>query len=125
MPARALKPAVLERTYRGTKFVLEEVDTDTYDEIIKKATSQVENPITGRDEDETDENLALRLLMRECVKQPKITDWQGLGTRLTRQLERDVKELHFGLEPTDKKDDKRKKAFADAGEDDDSPNDEG
>ena len=120
MSTNALKPARLERTYRGTKFVIVEADTATYDECITKATNKVLNPMTGREDDETDENLALRLLMRETITQPKITDWPALGTRLTRQLERDVRELHFGVEPSE--DDKRKKALEAKAEDDEAPN---
>lgn len=115
---KALQPARMERVYRGTKFVFVEVDTETYDSCLKKATNQVLNPVTGRDEEETDENLALRLMMRECITQPKITDWNALGTRLMRQLERDVRELHFGLEPTDSS----KKPDDEEPQDDGSPN---
>ena len=124
MPSRGLKPARMERTYRDTKFVFVEVDTETYDDIIKKATTTIEDPVTGRDVEETDENLALRLLMRKSIVQPKITDW-NLGTRLTRQLERDTRELHFGIEPTPKDADRKKALATASGEDDDSPNDEG
>jgi hypothetical protein len=115
--ARTLKPARAERTYRGTKFVFVEVDVETYDACVKSATRQVENPITGRDDDVVDENLALRLLMRKSIIQPKITDW-NLGTRLIRQLERDVRDLHFGVEPGDTK------PGDEPYEDDDSPNPE-
>jgi len=116
---KALQPARMERVYRGTKFVFVEVDTETYDSCLKKATNQVLNPVTGRDEEETDENLALRLMMRECITQPKITDWNALGTRLMRQLERDVRELHFGIEPTG---DSSKKTDDEEPQDDGSPN---
>ena len=119
---RSLKPAKLERVYRGTKFVFVEVDTETYDECIKSATNTVLNPVTGRDEDETDENLALRLLMRKSCVQPKISDWSSLGTRLMRQLERDVRELHFGLEPNEQK--PGDKVDDEEPEDDGSPNEE-
>lgn len=119
---KTLKPARLERVYRGTKFVFVEVDTETYDDCLKKATNQVMNPITGRDEDETDENLTLRLLLRASVVQPKITDWTSLGTRLMRQLERDVRELHFGIEPNELKPGEK---AAEEPEDDDTPNEEG
>ena len=117
MPARGLTPAKITREYRGTTFELVEVDTETYDRCLKKATNTVPDPMTGQDRDEVDENLALRLLLRESLVKPKITDWKTVGTRLMRQLERDVRELHFGEEPQVEKDD-------DEG-DDDSPNVEG
>jgi hypothetical protein len=122
MPARGLKPARFTRWYRDTEFEFIEVDTDTYDECLKKATNTVEDPITGRDTEEVDENLALRLLLRKSLIKPKITDW-NLGTRLMRQLERDVRELHFGTEPQDK--DKQKKQVENEDGDDGSPNSEG
>jgi hypothetical protein len=100
MPGRTLKPATLDRVYRGQKFHFVEVDIDEYDEIIRKATNKVESPITGRDEDVTDEALAVRMLLRKSLVSPVIKDW-NLGTRLIRQLERDVRELHFGTEPAE------------------------
>jgi hypothetical protein len=116
-PVNYLEPATLTRMYRGAKFVFEEVPVGEYDECVEQATSKVFNAITGGDEDRVDENLVLRLLIRKSLKQPKISDSQVLGTRLMRQLERDVREVHFGLEPdAAKKDDKKDD------EDDESPN---
>lgn len=115
MPARGLTPARKVSTYREVEFELVEVDTETYDRCLKKATNTVQDPITGQDREEVDENLALRLLLRESLVKPKITDWKTVGTRLMRQLERDVRELHFGEEPKIEKDD-------DESGDDDSPN---
>jgi len=111
----------MERTYRGQKFVMVEVDTDTYDDCIRKGTDTVQNVMTGEDEERVDENRVLRLLMMKCIQSPKIESVGDLGARLTRQLERDVRELHFGIEPmtgTSKKSD-------DESGDDGSPNDEG
>jgi len=114
----------VEKVYRGTTFVMEEADVATYDKCLKKATKQVQDPVTGQDTDDVDENLLLRLLLRECMIEPKITDLTTLGVRLMRQLERDIRDLHFSVEPTTKpeKGDKSKKD--DTPEDDDSPNDE-
>lgn len=107
----------MERTYRGQKFLLVECDTDTYDDCLKKGTDIVQNTMTGEDEERVDENRVLRLLMMKSIQSPKIESIGSLGARLTRQLERDVRELHFGVEPTmsalNKDDD---------GEDDGSPN---
>jgi hypothetical protein len=115
--------ARIERTYRGTKFVMVEADVATYDRSLKKATKQTTDAATGEEAEEIDENLLLRLLLRECLQEPKISDFAGIGLRLMRQLERDIRELHFGLEPpTEEKRSSRKKAEEPA-EDDDSPND--
>jgi hypothetical protein len=109
----------MERTYRGQKFVMVEVDTETYDDCLKKGTDTVQNVMTGEDEERIDENRVLRLLMMKCIQSPKINSIGELGARLTRQLERDVRELHFGLEPMTGTDSKKQ----DDAEDDDSPND--
>jgi len=119
MPARGLKPATTITEYRGTTFELVEVDVETYDRCLKKATNTVEDPMTGQDREEVDENLALRFLLQESLKRPTITEWKTVPTRLMRQLERDVRELHFGAEPKAKKDDDEKSG------DDGSPNEEG
>lgn len=112
--------ARVERTYRGTKFVFQEADVATYDKCLKKATSTREDPVTGQDVEDVDENLLLRLLMKECLVEPKTVDFTALGIRLMRQLERDVRGLHFDIEPTT--DGGAKKAKKDADEDDGSPN---
>ena len=113
-----------ERIYRGTKFVFEEADVATYDKCLKKATSMVPDPVTGRDTEEVDENLLLRLLMRECIREPKAVDFSTIGVRLMRQLERDIRDLHFGSEPETQVKRGSKKAEEEP-EDDDSPNSEG
>lgn len=114
--------ATVTRTYRGTTFVFEEADVATYDKCLKKATTVETDPVTGQDVDRVDENMVLRLLMRECIREPKITDFSGIGVRLMRQLERDVRDLHFSAEPTTKKSAKSKDGAED--EDDGSPNED-
>ena len=120
--------ATIERVYRGTKFVFEEADVATYDKCLKKATNTVPDPITGQDTESVDENLLLRLLMRECLREPKGMDFQTIGLRLMRQLERDVRGLHFDVEPTDKvepdKPGRRAKKAPEPEEDDGTPNSE-
>ena len=113
-----------EHTYRKTKFVFEEADVATYDKCLKKATSTKEDPVTGQDVEETDENLLLRLLMRECIREPKGLDFTTIGIRLMRQLERDIRALHFDVEPMTGAARGKKKDDEEEG-DDDSPNSEG
>lgn len=114
--------STLTRVYRGTTFVFEEADVATYDKCLKKATKTTTDVITGEDKDEVDENMLLRLLMRETLREPKIADFSGIGVRLMRQLERDVRDLHFNVEPATSKD-KTKKGDEPSDEtDDDSPN---
>jgi hypothetical protein len=116
MPApRKLGLAEVTRTYRGQKFLIRECDTDTYDKCLKQGTDTVSNPLTGEDEERVDETRVLRLLLLKSIVSPPIESLGQLGARLTRQLERDVRDLHFGMEPLDKKESKDD-------EDDDSPN---
>lgn len=112
------------KVYRGTTFVFEEADVATYDKCLKKATQTTTDPITGEDREEVNENMMLRLLLRECLREPKISDFSGIGIRLMRQLERDIRDLHFNAEPTTKSKGKKDEETV-AEEDDDSPNDEG
>lgn len=119
MPAAPkLELAEVTREYRGQEFVIREVDTETYDKCLEQGTDTVQNPMTGEDEERVDENRVLRLLMMKSIVQPNIKSVGQLGARLTRQLERDVRDLHFGLEPIEASN-KRKK---DDDEDDDTPN---
>jgi hypothetical protein len=114
----------IERNYRGTTFILQEADVATYDKCLKKATKQVEDPVTGQDTEEVDENLLLRLLLRECMIEPKVSDFTSIGVRLMRQLERDVRDLHFNIEPATKSQKSKKDEKDVAAEDDGSPNED-
>lgn len=122
MSAGELKFERLERDYRGRHFVLEEVNTEQYDEIIDSATTTREDPLTGQDVEVVDNNLVVKMLLRESLIEPTWAELTGKGKklpqRLRRQLELDVRTLHFGEEP-EKKESKLKK---DEDEENDSPN---
>lgn len=112
----------VEKNYRGTKFILREVDVATYDDCLKKATVKKADPISGEDVDDVDENLFLRLLLSESLQEPKLSDFRTLGTRLMRQLERDVRALHFEAEVETQIEAKEKKAKKDEIPDDEPGN---
>jgi len=95
----ALDYAEVEFDYRGTTFRLVEVDTATYDDCLEKSTS--EDYETGVRLENIDEQMLIRLLLVRALVEPKwtATDISKAGVRLTKQLERDVRTLHLGLEP--------------------------
>lgn len=97
-----MKFAEAHATYRGTKFVFREVDTETFDDCMKKATSTTFKD-DGSEEEMIDQKILVRLLMERSIVQPKWTlaDFGKQGMRLISQLERDVRELHFAPEPKD------------------------
>lgn len=110
----------IENVYRDTLFVLEEVDAETYDDIVDKAKIEYEDPVTGETQDRIDEQTVIKLLLKESLVEPEGFNLKKCGQRLKRQLERDVRELHFGVEPkTGSAAGKR------ADEDDDDPNQAG
>ena len=99
--------------FRGEVYLVRELPIGEYDDIVKKATSKqaVVDPDTGvsNDVDILDQNLQSRLMLKECLVEPKSIDVKKLGTRLTVALNRAINELHYGNEPDElrpvKKDD--------------------
>lgn len=116
MPVKPLKLARLERTYRGQKFVFEEADTDTYDECVRKGTESYTDSM-GEEQERINDDIVLRALLRQCLIEPKMASFSGLGARLTRQLLRDVRLLNLGDEP-----DQTPKSKKVDDEDDEAPN---
>jgi hypothetical protein len=121
MPTVGLDPAKTEMTYRGQTFKLQEVEISVYDEALTKATTRTFDA-DGQTQEAVDQPLLIRLLLLESLTEPRVTseDLSHMGTRLVRQLERDVRDLHFDVEP-ETPEAKRKRA-AKAAEDDDPPN---
>jgi len=101
MTVPALEPATAEVHYRGTLFKLVEQDTATYDECLQAATT--EDWETGVKVENIDEQMLIRLLLQKALVEPKLTmaEIHKLGVRLSRQLERDCRTLHLGVEPED------------------------
>ena len=92
-------PIRLERVYRDTLYVLEEVDAETYDDIVNNSKVEYEDPVTGEPQERIDEPTVIKLLLKESLIEPENVNTKKLGQRLKRALERDVRELHFGVEP--------------------------
>jgi hypothetical protein len=115
-PLRDKRFAEHRAVYRGTEYLLREVDTDTFDECVKKATSTTFRD-DGSEDELIDQKILVRLLLERSLVKPKmsLSDFGKQGMRLISQLERDVRELHFGVEPEEA-------AKASAAEDDDEGN---
>lgn len=88
---------------RGHVYVISELPMDEYQKTIKKATSQVKDPITGEDTDKFDPDYHTAIMLGRCVTidGKKVTAEQiyEKGTGLVRQLQREVSAMHFDEEP--------------------------
>ncbi len=83
---------------RGQEFVLRELSISDYDKLVAQCTSIKVNS-EGEEEEVTDNRLLIRLLIDKSMVQPKTLP---SSTRLVRALEREVQDLHFGLEPIER-----------------------
>jgi hypothetical protein len=106
--AASITPDFLEEevTVRGVTYRLRELSIGDYDELVKKATSKVANPLTGQDDEAIDNALLLKLMVLRCSVDPKLTP-ESLSTlpmRVVLKLNQTVNRMHYGDEPeTEKK----------------------
>ena len=106
--AASLTPDFLEEeiTVRGMTFRLRELSIGDYDELVKKATTKVANPLTGQDDETIDNSLLLKLMVLRCSVEPKLTpeSLANLPMRVVLKLNQTVNKMHYGDEPeTEKK----------------------
>jgi len=106
--AASLTPDFLEEeiTVRGMTFRLRELSIGDYDELVKKATTKVANPLTGQDDESIDNSLLLKFMVLRCSVDPKLTpeSLAGLPMRVVLKLNQTVNKMHYGDEPeTEKK----------------------
>ena len=106
--ASPLTPDFLEEevTVRGMTFRLRELSIGDYDELVKKATTKVANPMTGQDEETIDNALLLKFMVLRCSVEPKLTPetLANLPMRVVLKLNQTVNKMHYGDEPeTEKK----------------------
>jgi hypothetical protein len=103
----ALTPNFLEEevTVRGVSYHLRELSIGDYDELVKKATSKVQNPITGEEVETIDNSLLLKLMVLKCSFDPKLTpeSLAGLPMRVVLKLNQTVNRMHYGDEPAEEK----------------------
>jgi hypothetical protein len=100
-----LTPEFLEEavTIRGVTYRLRELSIGDYDELVKKATRSEMNPLSGQNEETTDNALLLKLMVMKCSVDPKITaeTLAGLPMRVVLKLNQTVNRMHYGDEPVD------------------------
>ena len=106
--ATSLTPDFLEEevTVRGMTFRLRELSIGDYDELVKKATTKVANPLTGQDDESIDNSLLLKFMVLRCSVEPKLTPelLSNLPMRVVLKLNQTVNKMHYGDEPeTEKK----------------------
>jgi hypothetical protein len=106
--AASLTPDFLEEevTVRGMTFRLRELSIGDYDELVKKATTKVANPLTGQDDESIDNSLLLKFMVLRCSVEPKLTPetLANLPMRVVLKLNQTVNRMHYGDEPeTEKK----------------------
>jgi len=103
-----LAPDFLEEevTVRGTTYRLRELSIGDYDELVKKATHSITNPITGDDQETVDNSLLLKLMVIRCSVEPKLTaeSLSAMPMRVVLKLNQTVNRMHYGDEPESKPD---------------------
>lgn len=87
--------AEIRHRYRGVWYVLRELPYRKYQQTIELATTDVDGVKTIDNEAHT------KILMTRCLVEPKIEmdDLFDRGTRLIRQLQRNLQALHWDDEP--------------------------
>lgn len=89
----------LKRRYRGVTYVLRELPMDKYDATVRQATTEIDD--NGVKVEKFDGVAHTKLLLAKCLVEPKLSpeELYGRGTRLVRQLQRDLQTIHFDDEP--------------------------
>jgi hypothetical protein len=105
--ASPLTPDFLEEsvTVRGATFRLRELSIGEYDELVRKSTTKVQNPVTGEEVETIDNALLLKLMVLKCSVDPKLTaeTLAGLPMRVVLKLNQTVNRMHYGDEPESEK----------------------
>lgn len=85
----------IRRRYRGVTYVLRELPMDQYDKTVRAATAEVDGV------EKFDGVAHTKILLSKCLVEPKLSpdELYSKGTRLVRQLQRDLQEIHFDDEP--------------------------
>jgi hypothetical protein len=101
-----LTPEFLEEevNVRGVPYRLRELSIGEYDELVRKATTKVQNPMTGQEEETIDNSLLLKFMVLKCSVDPRLTaeSLSGLPMRVVLKLNQTVNRMHYGDEPEKK-----------------------
>ena len=104
--AHALTPDFSEETVviRGVSYRLRELSIGDYEDLVKKATTNKTNPLTGEDDEQIDNALLLKLMVIRCSVAPKLTAeaLSNLPMRVVLKLNQTVNKMHYGDEPESK-----------------------
>ena len=104
--ATSLTPDFLEEeiNIRGIPYRLRELSIGDYDELVKKATTKVANPLTGQEDETIDNSLLLKFMVLRCSVEPKLTPetLANLPMRVVLKLNQTVNRMHYGDEPEKK-----------------------
>ena len=99
----SLSPTFLEEEVnaRGTTYKFRELSIGEYDDLVKKATRTIPNPMTGEDVETVDNTLLLKLMVIKCSIEPKLTPeaLANLPMRVVLKLNQTVNRMHYGDEP--------------------------
>jgi len=102
----SLTPDFLEEevTVRNVTYKLRELSIGDYDDLVKKATRNVTNPVTGEEDESIDNALLLKLMVLRCSVDPKLTPetLAALPMRVVLKLNQTVNRMHYGDEPETK-----------------------
>jgi hypothetical protein len=101
-----LTPEFSEETVviRGVPYRLRELSIGDYEDLVKKATINKTNPLTGEDDDQIDNALLLKLMVIRCSVAPKLNAeaLSNLPMRVVLKLNQTVNKMHYGDEPESK-----------------------
>jgi len=105
MPARKLNTDFTEEVVkiRDQEFRLRELSIGEYDDLVKKASTEHTNAMTGEEEERTDNQLLLKLMVLKCVVDPKVSaaDLSSMPMRVVLKLNQTVNRMHYGDEPSE------------------------
>ena len=101
-----LTPEFLEEevNIRGIPYRLRELSIGDYDELVKKATTKIANPLTGQEDESIDNSVLLKMMVLKCAVDPKLTpeSLANLPMRVVLKLNLTVNKMHYGDEPEKK-----------------------
>jgi hypothetical protein len=100
LPTPGVEPAVIRAEIRGTIYTFTEMEIGEYNDLLKKATKEEDDPDNEGEKIEVVDNTILTQLMIKRSVSPVPNDQlMRTGTRMYRAFAKLVSELHYGDEP--------------------------
>lgn len=115
------QPLVTKFKMRGVPYELHEMDITDYDKLVTLCTAT--KMVDGTETEEINEGLLIRMMIERVLVTPP---WAKVhkSVRIIRALEREVRDLHFGLEPIERPKKEGEEDDDDDDDDDDAAEDE-